>query len=76
MINCLVGNVVSNTINVELMTLDDCGLLQGFLWMQTSALYITLKLFWVTSEVSEELFLTDLTGLAGQLFLLWSASDQ
>lgn len=76
MINCLVGNYVSNTINVELMTLDNCGLLQGFLWMKTSALYITLKLFWVTSEVSEELFLTDLTSLAGQLFLLWSASDQ
>ncbi len=38
-INCLVGNVVS--INVELTTLDDCGLLQGFLWMETSALYRT-----------------------------------
>lgn len=67
------GNVVSNTINVELKTLDDCGLSQGFLWMETSALYRTLKLFWVTSE---ELFLTGLTSLAGQLFLLWSASVQ
>ncbi len=77
--SCVWGNMWS-TVSWEMLLvlmwnwwlLMIVGYCRGFCgWKHQRS--IELKLFWVTSE---KLFLTGLTSLAGQLFLLWSASDR